>query len=98
LDRGPPGPNDHAQHVSHPGSRRGHGECEPGTLTNDFFVNLIDMVTEWFPVGNCEGIYEGRDRVSGDVRWTGTRADLICGSHSQMRALAEVYASSDAKE
>jgi catalase-peroxidase len=49
------------------------------------------MVTEWFPVGNCEGICEGRDRASGDVRWTGTRADLIFGSHSQLRALAEVY-------
>ena len=49
------------------------------------------MVTEWFPVGNCDGIYEGRDRASGDVRWTGTRAGLIFGSHSQLRAPAEVY-------
>ncbi len=68
------------------------------TLGNDFFVNLLDMATEWKPVAGEEGVYEGRDRKSGAVKWTGTRVDLIFGSHSQLRALAEVYAQSDAKE
>ncbi|HEX4425438.1 MAG TPA: catalase/peroxidase HPI, partial [Terriglobales bacterium] len=70
---------------------------KPGTLTNDFFVNLLDMNTQWQPNGS-EGVYEGRDRKTNQVKWTGTRVDLIFGSHSQLRALAEVYASSDAKE
>jgi len=69
----------------------------PETLTNDFFVNLLDMSTEWRPNG-AEGVYEGRDRKTNAVKWTGTRVDLIFGSHSQLRAFAEVYASSDAKE
>ena len=68
---------------------------QPGKLTNDFFVNLLDMSTQWHPTG--ENAYEGRDRKSGAVKWTGTRVDLIFGSHSVLRALAEVYASSDAK-
>jgi catalase-peroxidase len=67
------------------------------TLTNDFFVNLLDMATEWKP-SSTEGVYEARDRKTNELRWTGTRADLIFGSHSQLRAFAEVYASSDAKE
>ncbi|HHZ08607.1 MAG TPA: catalase/peroxidase HPI [Rhizobiales bacterium] len=67
----------------------------PETLTNDFFVNLLDMATKWSPVG--DGIYEGRDRKSGELRWTATRVDLIFGSHSQLRALAEVYGQSDSK-
>jgi len=66
------------------------------TLTNDFFVNLLDMGTEWEPTGS-EGVYEGRDRKTKKVKWTGTRVDLIFGSHAQLRALAEVYASADAK-
>jgi catalase-peroxidase len=66
----------------------------PGTLTNDFFVNLLDMNTEWREVG--ENAYEGRGRKSGELKWTGTRVDLIFGSHSQLRALAEVYAGADA--
>ncbi|HXV17442.1 MAG TPA: catalase/peroxidase HPI, partial [Gemmatimonadaceae bacterium] len=73
----------------------------PETLTNDFFVNLLDMNTTWQPstAGNGNaGTYEGRDRKTGELKWTGTRADLIFGSHSQLRALAEVYASDDAKE
>jgi len=70
---------------------------KPGTLTNDFFVNLLDMGTEWKPNGQ-DGVYEGRDRKTNQVKWTGTRVDLIFGSHSQLRALAEVYGSSDAKE
>jgi catalase-peroxidase len=69
----------------------------PETLTNDFFVNLLDMRTQWQP-SRTEGIYEGRDRKTNELRWTGTRVDLIFGSHSQLRALAEVYASADAKE
>jgi catalase-peroxidase len=70
---------------------------KPGTLTNDFFVNLLDMDTEWQPAGS-DGEYEGRDRKTKAVKWTGTRVDLIFGSHSQLRALAEVYACADAKE
>jgi catalase-peroxidase len=68
---------------------------KPETLTNDFFVNLLDMSTEWQPVGHE---YEGRDRKTKAVKWTGTRVDLVFGSHSQLRALAEVYGSDDAKE
>jgi len=70
----------------------------PETLTNDFFVNLLDMGTEWQPAAGSEGVYEGRDRKTNEVKWTGTRVDLIFGSHSQLRALAEVYACSDSKE
>jgi catalase-peroxidase len=70
----------------------------PETLTNDFFINLLDMKTEWAPSKKTEGVYEGHDRKTKELRWTGTRVDLIFGSHSQLRALAEVYAASDAKE
>jgi catalase-peroxidase len=70
----------------------------PATLTNDFFVNLLDMGTQWQPSAGSEGVYEGRDRKTNEVKWTGTRADLIFGSHSQLRALAEVYACADSKE
>jgi catalase-peroxidase len=70
----------------------------PQALTNDFFVNLLDMGTEWKPVSEARDVFEGRDRVTGEVKWTGTRVDLIFGSHSQLRALAEVYGSSDAQE
>src|SRR5471032_1301645 len=70
---------------------------KPGTLTNDFFVNLLDMSTEWQPAGS-DGEYEGRDRKTKAVKWTGTRVDLIFGSHSQLRAIAEVYGCADAKE
>ena len=66
-----------------------------GTLSNDFFLNLLDMSTVWTPKAGEEGVYEGRDRKSGEIRWTGTRVDLIFGSHSQLRALAEVYGQSD---
>src|SRR5713101_5065292 len=69
----------------------------PETLTNDFFVNLLDMSTQWQP-SNGSGVYEGRDRKTNEVKWTGTRVDLIFGSHSQLRALAEVYACADSKE
>ncbi|HJZ16828.1 MAG TPA: catalase/peroxidase HPI [Stellaceae bacterium] len=70
----------------------------PETLTNDFFVNLLDMGTQWQPAAGSDGVYEGRDRKTKEVKWTGTRVDLIFGSHSQLRALAEVYATADSKE
>ncbi|HZP24864.1 MAG TPA: catalase/peroxidase HPI [Terriglobales bacterium] len=78
-------------------SQHGVFTKRPETLTNDFFVNLLDMNTEWQPTATA-GVYEGRDRKTGEVKWTGTRVDLIFGSHSQLRAFAEVYACSDAKE
>jgi catalase-peroxidase len=69
----------------------------PETLTNDFFVNLLDMHTEWQATGSIN-VYEGRDRETKGVKWTGTRADLIFGSHSQLRAFAEVYACADSQD
>jgi catalase-peroxidase len=68
----------------------------PETLTNDFFVNLLDMGTEWKPAGLYK--YEGRDRVTGQLKWTGTSVDLIFGANSELRALAEVYASGDSQQ
>ncbi len=79
-------------------SKHGVFTDKPGTLTNDFFVNLLDMRVVWDPVAGSEGLYEGHDRKTRAVKWTGTRADLIFGSHSQLRALAEVYASADSKQ
>jgi catalase-peroxidase len=70
----------------------------PGSLTNDFFVNLLDMGTTWESVSGDENTFEGRDAATGEVKWTGSRADLVFGSNSELRALAEVYASDDAKE
>ncbi len=70
----------------------------PGTLTNDFFVNVLDMGTQWQPSAGPEGVYEGRDRATGKTKWTGTRVDLLFGSNSELRAVAEVYASADSKE
>ena len=70
----------------------------PETLTNDFFVNLLDMNTEWKSKANSTEVFEGRNRQSGQLAWTATRADLIFGSNSELRAIAEVYASDDAKE
>jgi catalase-peroxidase len=78
-------------------SMQGVFTTRPETLTNDFFVNLLDMGTEWQPAAGAGGVYEGRDRKTGEVKWTGTRVDLIFGSHSQLRALAEVYACADSK-
>ena len=78
-------------------SKHGVFTKRPETLTNDFFVNLLDMNTQWRPNGT-DGVYEGRDRKTNEVKWTGTRVDLIFGSHSQLRALAEVYACADSKE
>jgi len=79
-------------------SKQGVFTNRPGTLTNDFFVNLLDMGTEWKASGTAQDVYEGRDRASGQVKWTGTAVDMVFGYNSQLRALAEVYASDDAKE
>ena len=79
-------------------SPRGVFTQQPETLTNDFFVNLLDMGTVWKPTAEDQEVFEGRDRQSGDLKWTGTRIDLIFGSNSELRALAEVYACADARE
>jgi catalase-peroxidase len=80
------------------GSAHGVLTTTPGELSNDFFVNLLDMGTEWVPSASRPGVYEGRMRGTGQVRWTGTRVDLVFGSNSELRAVAEVYAADDAKE
>jgi catalase-peroxidase len=77
------------------GSKHGVFTKRPETLTNDFFVNLLDMKTQWQPAGS-DGAFEGRDRKTNELKWTGTPVDLIFGSHSQLRAFAEVYAQVDA--
>jgi catalase-peroxidase len=79
-------------------SKHGVFTKQSETLTNDFFVNLLDMRTQWQPLAGSEDVYEGRDRKTNQVKWTGTRVDLIFGSHSQLRAIAEVYACADSKE
>jgi catalase-peroxidase len=79
------------------GSKHGVLTQTPGTLTNDFFVNLLDMSSQWQPNGS-EGVYEGKDRKTGKPKWTATRVDLLFGSNSQLRAIAEVYACKDSKE
>ena len=79
-------------------SKHGVFTTRPGLLTNDFFVNLLDMDTTWKPVAESKDVFEGRDRKTGSSKWTGTRVDLVFGSNSQLRALAEVYAQDDAKE
>ena len=80
------------------GAQEGVLTDQPGVLTNDFFVNLTDMAVEWKPVSDAAELFEGRDRESGEKKWTATRVDLVFGSNSQLRALAEVYACDDAKE
>ena len=80
------------------GAKHGVFTTKPETLSNDFFLNLLDSRLEWKPAGGAEGVYEGRDRKTGKVKWTGTRVDLVFGSNSELRALAEVYASADSKE
>jgi catalase-peroxidase len=70
----------------------------PGTLSNDFFINLLDMSTKWQQSSKSNGIYEGLDRKTGEMKWTATPVDLIFGSHSELRAIAEVYASEDGKQ
>jgi catalase-peroxidase len=80
------------------GSKHGVFTKTPGKLTNDFFVNLVDMGTEWKATSKDEDVFEGHDRKTGDVKWTATRVDLVFGSNSQLRAIAEVYAQEDSKE
>jgi catalase-peroxidase len=70
----------------------------PGTLSNDFFVNLLDMSTQWSKSSTSEGVYEGRDRGTGELKWTATPVDLVFGSNAELRAIAEVYAADDARE
>src|SRR4030095_11787363 len=79
-------------------SKHGVFTKRPGTLTNDFFVNLLDMGTEWKASGSDKKVYEGRDRATGKVKWTGSAVDLVFGANSQLRAISEVYACDDAKE
>ena len=84
--------------ANYKGAKRGVLTKTPGKLTNDFFVNLTDLDLEWAPVKGEDNVFEARDRKSGEVKWTGTRVDLVFGSNSQLRALSEVYAQDDAKE
>jgi catalase-peroxidase len=84
--------------ANHGGSKHGVFTDRPGTLTNDFFVNLLDSGTAWRPSASGQSVYEGSDRATGKVKWTATAADLVFGAHSQLRALAEVYASDDCRE
>ncbi len=87
-----------AININADGIDRGVFTDRPGTLSNDFFVNLLDMDTAWLPVSDSRDVFEGRDRTSGELKWTGTRVDLVFGSNSVLRALAEVYASADAQQ
>jgi catalase-peroxidase len=87
-----------ALNANHGQSKHGVFTDRPGTLTNDFFVNLLDVGTAWRPSASDKNVYEGSDRATGKVKWTATAADLVFGAHSQLRALAEVYASDDGKE
>ena len=84
--------------TNYDGSKHGVFTTKPETLTNDFFVNVLDMGTTWKASSASDAVFEGRDRATGKVKWTGTRADLIFGSNSELRAIAEVYASADARE
>ena len=79
-------------------SKHGVFTKKPGSLTNDFFTNLLDMGTEWKAVSDAKDVFEGRERKTGETKWTATRVDLVLGSNAQLRALAEVYGSSDAQE
>jgi len=80
------------------GAKHGVFTKKREALNNDFFVNLLDMATEWKPMPDAKDVFEGRDRKTGELKWTGTRVDLVFGSNAQLRALAEVYGSSDAQE
>ena len=84
--------------ANYDGSKLGVLTSTPGSLTNDFFVNLLDLGTTWKATSEDANTFEGRDAATGEVKWTGSRADLVFGSNSELRALAEVYASDDAKE
>jgi catalase-peroxidase len=87
-----------ALNANHGQSKHGVLTDRPEKLTNDFFLNLLDMGTEWKASASAENVYEGRDRAKGDVKWTATAADLVFGSNSELRAISEVYATDDAKE
>ena len=80
------------------GSAHGVFTDQPGALSNDFFVNLLGMSTQWSKSAKADGIYEGRDRATGELKWTATPVDLVFGSHSELRAVAEVYAANDGEE
>ena len=80
------------------GSKHGVFTSRPGTLTNDFFTNLLDLSNEWQPTSGSEGVFHGSSRATGELRWTGTRNDLVFGSNSQLRAIAEVYGSADSQQ
>ena len=80
------------------GSQHGVFTEPPGALTNDYFVNLLDLGTTWSATSEAEDVFEGRDRATGAVKWTGTRVDLIFGSNSELRAIAEVYGCEDSQE
>ncbi|MDX1591270.1 MAG: peroxidase family protein, partial [Balneolaceae bacterium] len=84
--------------TNYDGSSHGVFTDRPGTLSNDYFANLLDLETTWKAKSEDRKVFEGHDRNSGDMKWTGTRADLIHGSNSELRAVAEVYAASDARE
>ena len=84
--------------VSHGGSKTGALTMTPGALSNDYFVNLLDMGTKWEAASDGSDLFIGKDRSTGDQKWTATSVDLIFGSNSELRALAEVYATNDAKE
>jgi catalase-peroxidase len=79
-------------------SQQGVFTSKPGTLSNDFFVNLLDMSTKWQKSASAEGVYDGVDRKTGQTKWTASPVDLIFGSHSELRAIAEVYAAEDGKQ
>jgi catalase-peroxidase len=79
-------------------SKQGVFTSRPGTLCNDFFINLLDMSTDWSESRSDKNVYEGRDRASGELKWTGTAVDLLFGYNSQLRAIAELYAQEDSKE
>jgi catalase-peroxidase len=83
--------------INYDGSKHGVFTDNPGALTNDFFTNLLDMSTTWKAADDSQQVFEGRDRKTGEVKWTGTRVDLIFGSNSELRAIAEVYACEDSK-
>jgi catalase-peroxidase len=87
-----------ALNANHGQSKHGVFTDRPGTLSTDFFVNLLDAGTAWRPSASAQNVYEGTDRATGKVKWTATAADLVFGAHSQLRALAEVYASDDGKD
>jgi catalase-peroxidase len=84
--------------ANHGGTKHGVFTDRPGVLTTDFFVNLLDMGTEWKPSETAENVYDGRDRSTGELKWTATANDLVFGSHSVLRAVVEVYAQNDNKQ